>query len=63
MLTQQAQLLAQQERLPSLEAEVKHLRLLLAQLRRLRFGRKSELRIVRCDGQGIFDSQTHYLIL
>ncbi len=42
ILTQQEQLRAQQERLLSGEAEIDHLRLLLTQLRRLRFGRKSE---------------------
>src|SRR6266478_3564012 len=35
-------ILTQQERLLTREAEIEHLRLLLAQLRRLRFGRKSE---------------------
>ncbi|HEY6348462.1 MAG TPA: IS66 family transposase [Candidatus Angelobacter sp.] len=39
---QQEQLREQQERLLTREAEIEHLRLLLAQLRRLRFGRKSE---------------------
>src|SRR5947207_11690941 len=35
-------ILTKQERLLTREAEIEHLRLLLAQLRRLRFGRKSE---------------------
>src|SRR5579872_7522270 len=35
-------ILTQQERLLTREAEIEHLRLLLAQLRRLRYGRKSE---------------------
>ncbi len=35
-------ILAQQEKLLSRETEIEHLRLLLAQLRRLRFGHKSE---------------------
>jgi transposase len=41
-LAQQDELLATQERLLSRESEIEHLKLLLAQLQRMQFGRKSE---------------------
>src|SRR5207245_9310099 len=42
ILTQHAQLLAQDEQLQSREREIEHLKLLLAKLHRMQFGRKSE---------------------
>ncbi|HVP49786.1 MAG TPA: IS66 family transposase zinc-finger binding domain-containing protein, partial [Candidatus Bathyarchaeia archaeon] len=42
MLAQHNELVATQERLLSRESEVEHLKLLIAKLRRMQFGRKSE---------------------
>jgi transposase len=42
ILAQHAELLTTQERLLSRESEIEHLKLLIAKLRRMQFGRKSE---------------------
>ncbi|HEV2400822.1 MAG TPA: IS66 family transposase [Candidatus Sulfotelmatobacter sp.] len=42
ILSQHAQLLLKEEQLASREAEIEHLKLLIAKLRRMQFGRKSE---------------------